>query len=206
MTDGQNDVVEKALNDCAEEFKRGVYSFYAPSPPSGLTIDPGVIDALKERLRDTFEKHLDPKDPARKREWSNDRKYVTPMAFYTGALAACYAHNAFVDGKRVTTARADGALQHVAAYCQGSEKEAAGEDFRPTWWYCPPWVAFGTSGEIVTEQDVVSAIEKSEIVSSPGADLERESEKTVTVGCVRIPLPFLKLEICVDLRLRWRLR
>lgn len=128
------------------------------------------------------------------------------MAFYTGALAACYAHNAFVDGKRVTTGRANSALQHVSAYCHGSVKEAADapgedrEDLRAKWWYCPPWFA-GKGGEMVTEQDVTSAIEKSEVVS-PGADLERGS-KTVTVGCVRIPLPLLKLKICVDLRLSW---
>lgn len=208
MTDGQKDVVENALNECAAEFARGVHSYYAPQRAQGLTIEDGVIDELKGMLRETFEKHLEHEDPARRREWKNDREYVTPMAFYTGALAACYAHNAFVDGKRVTTARADSALQHVSAYCHGSLKEASGEDFRPTWWYCPPWFALGKSGEMVTEQDVISAIEKSEVVSSPETDLARNSKtaKTVTIGCVRIPLPFLKLEICVDLRLGWRLR
>lgn len=204
MTDGQNDVVEDALNECAEGFVRGVHSFYAELPSSELTIDDGVIAALKDTLRETFEKHLKEKDSEEKRAWEEDKEYVVPMAFYTGALAACYAHNALVGGKRVTTARANSALQHVSAYCHGPVKEAAdtpGEDLQPKWWYCPPWFA-GKGGEMVTEQDVTSAIEKSEVVSSSATDLERGS-KTVTVGCVRIPLPLLKLKVCVDLRLSW---
>ena len=146
MADGQNDVVEEALNDCAAEFKRGVDSFYGPSRPSELRIDDGVIDELKNVLRPTFAEHLDPGNPAQRRDWEKDKERILPMAFYTGALAACYAHNALVDEKLVTTARARRALEYVSAYCQGPAPEASdtrGKDFRPEWIYCPPWSAAG---------------------------------------------------------------
>lgn len=74
MSDGQNDVVENALNECAEEFVLGVHSFYAQLPSSELTIDDGVIGALKGTLRQTFEEHLEHKDPAQRRAWEKDKE------------------------------------------------------------------------------------------------------------------------------------
>lgn len=139
---GQGNVVEDALNECAREFTRGVHSF---SQPSDLTIDPRVIDALKGELRRTFEEHLNPGSETAPRDWESDKEYVVPMAFYTGALAAGYAHNAIGDtNKRVTEARAKHALQHVSAHCNGPVREAAdadtsGEDLGARWRYCPPW-------------------------------------------------------------------
>lgn len=141
MTSGQGNVVEVALNECAREFTRGVHSF---SQSPDLTIDPGVVDALKAALRSTFEEHLSPGSGTGRRDWQSDKEHVIPMAFYTGALAACYAHNAIGNtNKRVTQARAKRALQHVSDHCHGPEvKEASdtsGDDLRVRWWYCPPW-------------------------------------------------------------------
>lgn len=200
MTDGQDRIVEGALSDCAEEFERGVHSFHGSPDGSDLIIDDGVVDELKGLLRDTFAGHLRHPDPAKRREWQRDKERVSPVGFYAGALAALYAHNAIDDPKRVTERRARCALEHASTHCQGLAKEASeasGEDLRVRWIYCPTWPAAR-----VTEDDVVRAIEKSEVVLPPATDLKR-SKKTVTVGCVKIPLPFLKLEVCVDLRFNW---
>ena len=197
MTDGQ-DIVKRALNECSEEFKRGVHSFHGSSGGSDLIIGKGVVEKLQGLLEGSFEDQLKHPDPAKRREWEKDKKYVFPMAFYTGAVAACYVHNT-VD-KQVTKQLAEDALRHVSEFCQGPDVEpsdTSGDELRARWRYCPTWPAVR-----FTEDDVISAIEKSEVVLPPAADLKR-SKKTVTVGCVKIPLPFLKLEVCVDLRFNW---
>ena len=137
MTDRQDDVVEKALNDCEEVFKRGVLSF-----SEDFKIDDGVIDILKGALREEFKTRL--VDQGRK--WDDDKDYVIPMAFYTGVLGACYVHN--ID-KLVTEEYAKRALRHVSEHCHGPVKEATDpsrDDLKPRWWYCPPWGADG--GEV----------------------------------------------------------
>ena len=141
MTSGQGNVVEDALEECARQFTRGVHSF---AQPSDLTIDAGVVDALKGELRHTFEEHLNPESETARRDWQSDKEHVLPMAFYTGALAACYAHNAIGGtNKRVTEARAKHALQHVSAHCHGPEvreaSDTSSDDLGARWWYCPPW-------------------------------------------------------------------
>lgn len=145
MTDGQ-DVVEGALNDCAEEFVRGVHSYHGSPDDSDLTIDEGVVDGLKDDLRGTFAGHLKHPDPAKKRNWETDKERVAPVGFYAGALAALYAHNAIDDPKRVTERRARCALEHASTYCQGLAKEASdasGDDLRARWIYCPDWSGRG---------------------------------------------------------------
>ena len=144
MTDGQ-DVVEGALNDCAKGFERGVHSFHG-LPGSDLTIDDGVVDELKGLLRDTFAGHLKHPDPAKRREWERDKERVAPIGFYTGALAALYAHNAVDDPKRVTKRRARLALEHASGYCKGLAARASDtpdDDIRARWIYCPDWPGGG---------------------------------------------------------------
>ena len=202
MTDGQESIVEKALNDCAEEFERGVHSFHGSSGDSDLTIDTKVVPSLKDLLRDTFSEQLDPEEhrTGERRDWNADKRVILPVAFYTGSLAALYAQPRGA-GKLVTSGRADEALKHVSGYCHGPMNEDlnnSGDDVRVRWRYCPTWPA----ARRTTEDDVASAIEKSQVVSSPGTDLKR-GKKTVTVGCVKIPLPFVDLQVCVDLRFSW---
>ena len=142
MTDGQESiVVEGALNDCAEEFKRGVHSFHGSSGDSDLTIDPGVVDALKDLLRDTFSEQLDPEEDRteERRDWNADKRVILPVAFYTGALAALYAQPRDA-GKLVTNERAVEALKHVSGYCHGpmkGEDSDTSDDVRVRWRYCP---------------------------------------------------------------------
>ena len=145
MTDGQESiVVEGALNDCAEEFKRGVHSFHGSSGDSDLTIDPGVVDALKDLLRDTFSEQLDPEEDRteERRDWNADKRVILPVAFYTGALAALYAQPRDA-GKLVTNERAVEALKHVSGYCHGpmNEDSDTSDDVRVRWRYCPTWPA-----------------------------------------------------------------
>lgn len=202
MTDGrESTVVEGALNDCAEEFERGVHSFHGSSGDSDLTIAPGVVDALKDLLRDTFSEQLDPEADrtGERRDWDADKTVILPVAFYTGALAALYAQPRDA-GKLVTNERAVEALKHVSGYCHGpmNEDPDTSDDVRVRWRYCPTWPA----ARAATEDDAIRAIESSAVGSRPGTDLKR-GKKTVTVGCVDIPLPFLNLRVCVDLRFSW---
>ena len=128
MPNGQHVVVESALNDCEQEFGKGVRSYSA-----ALRIDDGVIDILKGTLRGEFTKRLVEEG----QDWGNDKQHVLPMAFYTGALAACYVHN--ID-KLVTAAHAGPALDHVSKHCHGPVKKATDperDDLRARWFYCP---------------------------------------------------------------------
>ena len=129
--DDRQDVVESALNECGNEFTRGVNAY----KQSHIEIAPGVIDTLKRSLRLEFKKRLVDEG----HDWGKDKQYVLPMAFCTGALAAGYAHNI---GKKVTEAHANSAARHVSNHCHGPVKGAAekrGGDFRPMWVYCPAW-------------------------------------------------------------------
>ena len=136
MTDGHDEVVQ-ALNDCEEVFRRGVYSYHAGSD---LEIEDAAITLLKGLLESSFTKHLNPENPADKRDWEKDKEHVFPAAFYAGALAGLYAHGATEEPLRtVTRDRARDALDHVVPHCRGPEpSDASGEDHRVRWRYCPP--------------------------------------------------------------------
>ena len=128
MPNGQNPVVEQALNECAEQFTNGVESY-----SKELRIDTGVIEKLKARLRGEFTKRLVEEG----RIWEDDKQYVVPMGFYTGALAAGRVHN--ID-KLVTEVHAGKALDHISEHCHGPVKDATDssrDDLRPMWFYCP---------------------------------------------------------------------
>ena len=140
MTNGQDPVVEQALNDCAGEFVNGVQSY------SNLEIKDGVIADLKRALRGKFTERLAGEPPEK---WQQEKGYVAPMGFYTGALAACYAHN--ID-KVVTKDQARRAIEHVAEECRGPVRGATeatvrdGDDPGVRWFYCPedwPWSGGG---------------------------------------------------------------
>ena len=142
MTDGQDDVVERALNDCEEKFRLGVHS-YSPGS-SGLTIEDGAIRHLKSLLRATFAKHLNPGDaPNGPRNWEEDQQHVLPAAFYAGALAGLYAHGATEAPKKtVTNGRAEKSLRHVSEHCGGPAGDASDtsdDGPRARWIYCPDW-------------------------------------------------------------------
>lgn len=135
--------VETALNECAEEWTRGVYSFHQGPEDSDLGIHDDVIPALKNVLRPTFQERLVHEG----RSWNDDRNTVLRTAFHGGALAAFYAHNdregsadgCHPPGNRPMTKcvllkrHALPALKHVSEHCNGPE------EIRPEWKYCPPW-------------------------------------------------------------------
>ena len=57
----------------------------------------------------------------------------------------------------------------------------------------------------MSEKDIIEAIEKAEVL---GPETEEDKKnvtgsKTFRVGCVKVPLPFLKIKVCVDLRVSW---
>ena len=50
-------------------------------------------------------------------------------------------------------------------------------------------------------EDVIAAINQATVETQ--TDQAVTGSKTYTVGCITIPLPFLKVKICVDLRISW---
>ena len=134
MTDN-HDIVEKALDDCADVYREGVHSY----PGLGLKIEEDAIEHLKCLLRPTFTENLKPKAPAVGRIWDQDKHHVFPAAFYAGVLAAVYAHGATKEPRTVTPPRAQDALEHVVPHCRGPQpSDASAEDHRVRWRYCPP--------------------------------------------------------------------
>ena len=134
---------EEALDECVEEFTRGVHSFHGNRFHSDLTIPDDVIKKIKETFEETFAKHLRPPaeneedaglDPREKPDWQKSGKRVRRIAFYAGSLAACYAHrNQQQKPKPVDCKTAHDAIEHVSGYCKGPNRG----DVQAYWIFCP---------------------------------------------------------------------
>ena len=111
MTD-VNDLVRKAMAECADEFVRGVAS-YNPDDPD-VEIPEDLVAALKNdgNLMRTF-KELFQEDPKR---WTHDGPVVCRSAFHAGSLAALHAYSKG-DGKVVTRVHVIDALTHISDIC-----------------------------------------------------------------------------------------
>ena len=112
-----DEIVEKAMAACADEFIRGVHS-YAPSSPdveipedlvTALTKDGNLILTFTELFRD----HPD--------RWENEGPLVRRSAFHAGSLAALRAHNK--SGRKVLErAGVVAALKHINSICTAGKR------------------------------------------------------------------------------------
>ena len=135
---------EEALDECVEEFTRGVHSFHGNRFHSDLTIPDDVIKAIKKTFAGTFAKHLGPsavpkaegagKEGEENSDWQKSGKRVRRIAFYAGSLAACYAHRTEQKKpKPVDCKTAHDAIEHVSRYCTGPKKG----EVQAYWIFCP---------------------------------------------------------------------
>ena len=133
MTVGPNQrEVEEALDQCEEDFERGMNSHGSP-PPS---VQAGIVGDLRAKLKPHFHQNL----VVDKRTWhgpGGDRNRITRMAFYLGAIAAFHAHADSKPGADpvVTQEHVDKALSYVNANCTGPAGTGPAA-LRPLWIYC----------------------------------------------------------------------
>ena len=122
-----NELVERALSHCEMAFTKGVHSFHAGGQPSDVEIGDGVIDGVKEWLRQSFKNRLDHEDGPER--WEQEGYRVRRTGFYAGALAAFHAYAG--NAGRLEAHQADVAMAHVSEHC----KDPNNPQIR--WWYCP---------------------------------------------------------------------
>ena len=84
MTDEvDHGIVKEALDQCMEDFKRGLNSHGSPTP----SVPEGIVEGLRAELLPYFHRNL----AEEKRKWhgsSGDGIKVSRMAFYLGAITA----------------------------------------------------------------------------------------------------------------------
>ena len=107
-----NDLVRKAMAECADEFVRGVASNNPDNPD--VVIPPKLVVELKNdrNLMQTFTE-LFREDPKR---WEHDGPVVCRSAFHAGSLAALHAYSKG-DSKVVTRRNVIDALKHISDIC-----------------------------------------------------------------------------------------
>lgn len=120
-----NELVRRALSECAEAFTRGVHSFHA-GRTSDLQIQPGVIQSVENSLWPSFYERL--KEDGERR-WEQDGDRVRRVAFYAGALAALHAYGG--GSAWLEEDHAHEAMVHVSKKC----KAPGNPQIR--WFYCP---------------------------------------------------------------------
>ena len=136
---------EEALDECVEEFVRGVHSFHGNRFHSDLTVPDDVIEKIKDTFAETFRQRLDPSAERQNEDaekggeerpvWAKSGKRVRRIAFYAGSLAACFVHGDSGRLKSVDYDRAEGAIKCVSAYCRGKDSDE--NEVRPLWIFCP---------------------------------------------------------------------
>ena len=125
--DDISELVERALCECEEEYRRGVHSFHA-GQTSDRKIRPGVIESVKNLLRPTFHERL--KEDGEER-WKRERDRVRRVGFYAGALAALHSYGSNSEWLEEDHAR--DAMVHVSKKCKDPENRER------LWFYCPWW-------------------------------------------------------------------
>lgn len=129
MSANQDDdgLVERALSECEMAFRKGVHSFHAGGQPSDVEIGDGVIDRVKDLLRQSFIDRLDNENGPG--HWEREGDRVRRTGFYAGALAAFHAYAG--NAGRLEDHQAEVAMTHVSHHC----KDPNNPEIR--WWYCP---------------------------------------------------------------------
>ena len=125
---------QRALDECVEEFVRGVHSFHGNRFHSDLTISNEVVDRIKKTFKDAFTKHL-ADEAEEKPDWRKSGKRVRRIAFHAGSLAACYVHRDTGRPKKVDFRRAFEAITHVSKYCR--EPDRGKGEVQAEWIFCP---------------------------------------------------------------------
>ena len=125
-------IVAEALDQCTEDFKRGLNSHGSPT----VRVPDEIVAGLRERLSQYFHKNL----VTDERTWhgsDGDSGRVTRMAFYLGAVAAfrAYADDP-VHGPEPEVAQkhVDAAFSYVREHCAGPAESRPANDIR--WIYC----------------------------------------------------------------------
>ena len=125
MTDDLDQgIVKEALDQCMEDFKRGLNSHGSPTP----TLPDGIVGSLRKATEQYFHRNL----VEQKRKWhgsDGDWMRVTRMAFYVGAIAAFRAYADDLGEPKVTWEHVEKALKYVRKHCKGSGP-------RILWIYC----------------------------------------------------------------------
>ena len=125
--DDVSKLVERALSECEEEFRRGVHSFHA-GQTSDLKIRSEAIEGVKNLLRPSFHERL--KENGEER-WQCDRDRVMRVGFYAGALGGLHAYGLSSEWLEEDHARE--AMVHVSKKCKDPENREI------RWFYCPWW-------------------------------------------------------------------
>ena len=132
---GLDELVEVALDQCEEDFRRGVNSHGWPT----FEVPQATIDWLRCGLTKYFKGNLGGQKPSRR--WhthqDGDGPRVTRMAFYLGAIAAFHAHAE--SESAVTKKHSEAALIYVREQCKAvvpQAQTAQAPVFRAQWIYC----------------------------------------------------------------------
>ena len=117
-------IVAEALDQCMEDFKRGLNSHGSPTP----SVSQEIVGNLRAGMVKYFHKNL----VENGRKWhgsKGDCMRVTRMAFYLGAIAAFRADADSHAAPNVTPEHVGQALEYVRKHCKG-------RGIRITWIYC----------------------------------------------------------------------
>ncbi len=129
MANGEQSIVDQAIEECVDALVRGVQS-HSPGDPD-VTLANDIVQWLKtsKRVRRAFEEQLG----SAPNKWTIDGPRVRRAAFHAGSLAAFHAFSE--NATQVNRDHVKAALKHIGSIC--TVRFGARFVYCP-WWPVPP--------------------------------------------------------------------